>query len=136
MMAFLRKVRALLSEDQRAAATTATAAASTSLHLNVSHRDSVSACLFVKFVLKSASMPTCYLTKVDKLHFVCAVHDISLGLSSALVATADYLSTLSVSSTSLGSDSELTGPDSLLWSSAVELRRGDTKGTLLKVQPL
>ncbi|XP_039659461.1 rho guanine nucleotide exchange factor 28-like isoform X2 [Perca fluviatilis] len=45
----------------------------------------------------------------------------------------DYLSTLSMSSTSLGSDSELTGLDSVLWSSAVELRRGDTKGTLLKV---
>ncbi|KAM3611270.1 uncharacterized protein V6R79_015797 [Siganus canaliculatus] len=45
----------------------------------------------------------------------------------------DYLSTLSMSSTSLGSDSELTWPDSVLWSSAVELRRGDTKGTLLKV---
>lgn len=59
-----------------------------------------------------------------------------LGLSSLLVATADYLSTLSMSSTSLGSDSELTGMDSVLWSSAVELRRGDTKGTLLKVQPL
>ncbi|CAN9513011.1 unnamed protein product [Ophioblennius macclurei] len=45
----------------------------------------------------------------------------------------DYLSTLSMSSTSLGSDSELTGLDSALWSSAVELRKGDTKGTLLKV---
>lgn len=45
----------------------------------------------------------------------------------------DYLSTLSMSSTSLGSDNELTGMDSVLWSSAVELRRGDTKGTLLKV---
>ncbi|XP_056232964.1 rho guanine nucleotide exchange factor 28-like isoform X2 [Seriola aureovittata] len=45
----------------------------------------------------------------------------------------DYLSTLSMSSTSLGSDTELTGPDSVLWSSAVDLRRGDTKGTLLKV---
>ncbi|XP_034728858.1 rho guanine nucleotide exchange factor 28-like isoform X5 [Etheostoma cragini] len=45
----------------------------------------------------------------------------------------DYLSTLSMSSTSLGSDSELTGLDSVLWSSAVELRRGDTKGTLFKV---
>ncbi|XP_029296158.1 LOW QUALITY PROTEIN: rho guanine nucleotide exchange factor 28-like [Cottoperca gobio] len=45
----------------------------------------------------------------------------------------DYLSTLSMSSTSLGSDSELMGLDSALWSSAVELRRGDTKGTLLKV---
>ncbi|XP_029018307.1 rho guanine nucleotide exchange factor 28-like isoform X3 [Betta splendens] len=44
----------------------------------------------------------------------------------------DYLSTLSMSSTSLGSDSELTGFDSVLWSSAVELRRGDTKATLLK----
>ncbi|XP_075994725.1 rho guanine nucleotide exchange factor 28-like isoform X2 [Genypterus blacodes] len=41
----------------------------------------------------------------------------------------DYLSTLSMSSTSLDS----TGTDSMLWSSAVDLRRGDTKGTLLKV---
>ncbi|CAJ1069256.1 rho guanine nucleotide exchange factor 28-like isoform X2 [Xyrichtys novacula] len=45
----------------------------------------------------------------------------------------DYLSTLSMSSTSLGSDSELTGMDSAMWSSAAELRKGDTKGTLLKV---
>ncbi|XP_074495364.1 rho guanine nucleotide exchange factor 28-like isoform X3 [Sebastes fasciatus] len=45
----------------------------------------------------------------------------------------DYLSTLSMSSTSLGSDSEPTGMDCVLWSSAVELKRGDTKGTLLKV---
>ncbi|GAA6226441.1 rho guanine nucleotide exchange factor 28-like [Lates japonicus] len=45
----------------------------------------------------------------------------------------DYLSTLSMSSTSLGSDTELSGLDSVLWSSAVELRRGDTKGTLSKV---
>ncbi|XP_060927608.1 rho guanine nucleotide exchange factor 28-like isoform X5 [Limanda limanda] len=46
----------------------------------------------------------------------------------------DYLSTLSMSSTSLGSDSELTGGlDGVLWSSAVELRRGDNKGTMLKV---
>ncbi|XP_042277469.1 rho guanine nucleotide exchange factor 28-like isoform X2 [Thunnus maccoyii] len=45
----------------------------------------------------------------------------------------DYLSTLSMSSTSLGSDSELTGLDGVLWSSAVELRRGDTKETMLKV---
>ncbi|XP_029998419.1 rho guanine nucleotide exchange factor 28-like isoform X2 [Sphaeramia orbicularis] len=45
----------------------------------------------------------------------------------------DYLSTLSMSSTSLGSDSELTGLDGVSWSSAAELRRGDTKGTLLKV---
>ncbi|XP_070820299.1 rho guanine nucleotide exchange factor 28-like isoform X1 [Chaetodon trifascialis] len=45
----------------------------------------------------------------------------------------DYLSTLSMSSTSLGSDSELMGLDGILWSSAVELRKGDTKGTLLKV---
>lgn len=66
---------------------------------------------------------------------ICAGSDICLGLSSLLVATADYLSTLSMSSTSLGSDSELTGLDSVLWSSAVELRRVDTKGTLLKVQP-
>ncbi|XP_058493203.1 rho guanine nucleotide exchange factor 28-like isoform X3 [Solea solea] len=45
----------------------------------------------------------------------------------------DYLSTHSVSSTSLGSDTELTGLDSVLWGSAIELTRGDTKGTLLKV---
>lgn len=45
----------------------------------------------------------------------------------------DYLSTLSMSSTSLGSDSELTGMDSAVWSSAAEMRRGDTKGMLLKV---
>nr|XP_046243952.1 rho guanine nucleotide exchange factor 28-like isoform X2 [Scatophagus argus] len=45
----------------------------------------------------------------------------------------DYLSTLSLSSASLGSDSELTGQDGVLWSSAVELRRGDTKGMLFKV---
>ncbi|KAF7659153.1 hypothetical protein LDENG_00002360 [Lucifuga dentata] len=45
----------------------------------------------------------------------------------------DYLSTLSMSSTSLGSDSESAGTDSVLWSSAVELRQGDTKSTLLKV---
>nr|XP_020449363.1 rho guanine nucleotide exchange factor 28-like isoform X2 [Monopterus albus] len=44
-----------------------------------------------------------------------------------------YLSTLSMSSTSLGSDSELTGLDSVLLSSSVELRRGDAKATLLKV---
>lgn len=49
--------------------------------------------------------------------------------------TADYLNTLSMSSASLGSDSELTGLDSALWSSALELRRGDPRGTLLKVQP-
>ncbi|XP_060894543.1 rho guanine nucleotide exchange factor 28-like isoform X1 [Labrus mixtus] len=45
----------------------------------------------------------------------------------------DYLSTLSMSSTSLGSDSELMGMDSVLWSSAAELKSGDTKGTLFKV---
>ncbi|XP_031711943.1 rho guanine nucleotide exchange factor 28-like isoform X4 [Anarrhichthys ocellatus] len=45
----------------------------------------------------------------------------------------DYLSTLSMSSASPGSDGELTGPDGVLWSPAVELRRGDAKGTLLKV---
>ncbi|XP_047447456.1 rho guanine nucleotide exchange factor 28-like isoform X2 [Mugil cephalus] len=45
----------------------------------------------------------------------------------------DYLSTLSMSSTSLASDSDLAGSDNGTWSSAVELRRGDTKGTLLKV---
>ncbi|KAM4746694.1 rho guanine nucleotide exchange factor 28-like isoform 2-T2 [Anableps anableps] len=45
----------------------------------------------------------------------------------------DYLSTLSMSSNSLGSDSELAGMDNTSWSSAVELRKGDTKGTLFKV---
>uniref|UniRef100_A0A668T746 Rho guanine nucleotide exchange factor (GEF) 28a n=1 Tax=Oreochromis aureus TaxID=47969 RepID=A0A668T746_OREAU len=45
----------------------------------------------------------------------------------------DYLSTLSMSSTSLGSDSELAGMDNSLWSSAVELRKGENKGTLVKV---
>ncbi|KAM8885904.1 rho guanine nucleotide exchange factor 28-like isoform 2-T2 [Spinachia spinachia] len=45
----------------------------------------------------------------------------------------DYLSTLSISSASPGSDGELTGLDSTPWSPAVELRRGDPKGTLLKV---
>ncbi|XP_041855242.1 rho guanine nucleotide exchange factor 28-like isoform X2 [Melanotaenia boesemani] len=45
----------------------------------------------------------------------------------------DYLSTLSMSSTSLGSDSELVGLDCGSWSSAVELKKGDTKGMLLKV---
>ncbi|KAK5870920.1 hypothetical protein PBY51_003827 [Eleginops maclovinus] len=45
----------------------------------------------------------------------------------------DYLSTLSLSSTSLGSDSEMTGLDNAVWSSAVELKKGDTKGTLSKV---
>lgn len=50
-----------------------------------------------------------------------------------LVATADYLSTLSMSSTSLGSDSDLTGMDSTLWSSAIELRRVESKGMLFKV---
>ncbi|KAM9858534.1 rho guanine nucleotide exchange factor 28-like [Aulostomus maculatus] len=44
----------------------------------------------------------------------------------------DYLSTLSMSSTSLGSDSDLTGMDNM-WSFAVEPRRRDTKDTLLKV---
>uniref|UniRef100_A0A1A8FC86 Rho guanine nucleotide exchange factor (GEF) 28 n=2 Tax=Nothobranchius korthausae TaxID=1143690 RepID=A0A1A8FC86_9TELE len=44
----------------------------------------------------------------------------------------DYLSTLSMSSASLGSDGELAGLD-VSWSSAVELRKGDTKGTMLKV---
>ncbi|XP_063345274.1 rho guanine nucleotide exchange factor 28-like isoform X5 [Pelmatolapia mariae] len=45
----------------------------------------------------------------------------------------DYLSTLSMSSTSLGSDSELAGMDNSLWSSAVELRKGENKGTLVKM---
>lgn len=62
--------------------------------------------------------------------------DVSLSLSALLVATADYLSTLSMSSTSLGSDSELTGMDGTLWGSAGELRRADSKGTLFKVRPM
>ncbi|XP_061585473.1 rho guanine nucleotide exchange factor 28-like isoform X2 [Cololabis saira] len=45
----------------------------------------------------------------------------------------DYLSTLSMSSTSLGSDSELAGVENVSWSSAVELRKEDSQGTLLKV---
>ncbi|XP_057687797.1 rho guanine nucleotide exchange factor 28 isoform X1 [Corythoichthys intestinalis] len=45
----------------------------------------------------------------------------------------DYLSTLSVSSNSLGSDSEGTGMDGVLWTSAAELKKADTKETLLKV---
>nr|XP_040050978.1 rho guanine nucleotide exchange factor 28-like isoform X4 [Gasterosteus aculeatus aculeatus] len=45
----------------------------------------------------------------------------------------DYLSTLSISSASPGSDGELAGLDGALWSPAVELSRGDAKGTLLKV---
>ncbi|XP_051923069.1 rho guanine nucleotide exchange factor 28 isoform X3 [Hippocampus zosterae] len=45
----------------------------------------------------------------------------------------DYLSTLSMSSTSLGSDSEGTGMDGVLWSSASEPKKGDTKETLFKV---
>lgn len=61
---------------------------------------------------------------------------ITICLSFSLVSTADYLSTLSMSSTSLGSDNEVTGLDGVVWSSAVELRKGDSKDTLLKVQPL
>ncbi|XP_062418271.1 rho guanine nucleotide exchange factor 28-like isoform X2 [Pungitius pungitius] len=45
----------------------------------------------------------------------------------------DYLSTLSISSASPGSDGELAGLDGAPWSPAVELRRRDAKGTLLKV---
>jgi len=48
-------------------------------------------------------------------------------------STADYLSTLSMSSASPGSDSELTGLDCSPWSPAAEPRRGDAKVTLLKV---
>ncbi|XP_068166197.1 rho guanine nucleotide exchange factor 28-like isoform X3 [Antennarius striatus] len=44
----------------------------------------------------------------------------------------DYLSTLSMSSTSFGSDAEQMGKESALWNS-VELRRGENKGMLLKV---
>ncbi|RVE67938.1 hypothetical protein OJAV_G00086780 [Oryzias javanicus] len=44
----------------------------------------------------------------------------------------DYLSTLSMSSTSLGSDSESAGLETVSWSPASEFRKGD-KGTLLKV---
>ncbi|XP_054630150.1 rho guanine nucleotide exchange factor 28-like isoform X2 [Dunckerocampus dactyliophorus] len=43
----------------------------------------------------------------------------------------DYLSTLSMSSTSLGSDGE--GTDGVLWSSGAEPKKGDTKETLFKV---
>ncbi|XP_077417024.1 LOW QUALITY PROTEIN: rho guanine nucleotide exchange factor 28-like [Vanacampus margaritifer] len=45
----------------------------------------------------------------------------------------DYLSTLSMSSTSLGSDSDGTGMDGVLWSAASEPKKGDTKETLFKV---
>ncbi|XP_053726398.1 rho guanine nucleotide exchange factor 28-like isoform X2 [Synchiropus splendidus] len=45
----------------------------------------------------------------------------------------DYLSTLSVSSTSLASEGDLTGLDGVMWSSGAELRRGDAKDTLHKV---
>ncbi|XP_077378766.1 rho guanine nucleotide exchange factor 28-like isoform X2 [Festucalex cinctus] len=45
----------------------------------------------------------------------------------------DYLSTLSMSSTSLGSDSEGVGMDGVLWSSSSEPKKGDTKETLFKV---
>ena len=51
-----------------------------------------------------------------------------------LVLTADYLSTLSnelhVPGIGHGADG---GCDGVVWSSAVELRRGDNKGTMLKV---
>lgn len=126
-MASLYKVKALLSEDQRAAATTATAAASRSLPLNVSHKHTQN-------ILKSFCDNTTPILVNCNPH-ICAGQAVTLtwALSSVPVATADYLSTLSMSSTSLGSDSELTGLDSALWSSAVELRRGDNKGTLLKV---
>ncbi|XP_061754173.1 rho guanine nucleotide exchange factor 28-like isoform X2 [Nerophis ophidion] len=43
----------------------------------------------------------------------------------------DYLSTLSMSSTSLGSDSE--GTDGMLWSSATTQKKGNAKETLFKV---
>lgn len=56
-----------------------------------------------------------------------------ISTTSCSIATADYLSTLSLSSTSLGSDSEMTGLDNAVWSSAVELKKGDSKGTLSKV---
>ncbi|XP_077456768.1 rho guanine nucleotide exchange factor 28 isoform X7 [Stigmatopora argus] len=45
----------------------------------------------------------------------------------------DYLSTLSISSNSLGSDSEGTGMDGIFWGSAAEPNKADTKETLLKV---
>lgn len=41
-----------------------------------------------------------------------------------------------MSSTSLGSETELTALDNVLWGSGQELRRGDTKGTLMKVHVL
>lgn len=53
-------------------------------------------------------------------------------MCSLLTFTADYLSTLSMSSTSLGSDSESAGLDNVSWSPASEFRKAD-KGTLLKV---
>ncbi|XP_028313645.1 rho guanine nucleotide exchange factor 28-like isoform X3 [Gouania willdenowi] len=45
----------------------------------------------------------------------------------------DYLSTLSMSSASLGSDSESAGLDSAVWSCVTEPRKGDNKGNILKV---
>ncbi|XP_077570893.1 rho guanine nucleotide exchange factor 28-like isoform X3 [Stigmatopora nigra] len=45
----------------------------------------------------------------------------------------DYLSTLSISSNSLGSDSEGAGMDGIFWGSAAEPNKADTKETLLKV---
>lgn len=126
-MPSLYKVKALLSEDQRAAATTATAAASRSLPLNVSHKHTFN--IWKSFCDDTTSI------LVNWSPQICAGQAVTLtwALFPVHVATADYLSTLSMSSTSLGSDSELTGLDSALWSSAVELRRGDNKGTLLKV---
>lgn len=79
-------------------------------------------------------------TRTFSLFWLCWIWlcccDVCLSLSPFLFAAADYLSTLSMSSTSLGSDSELTGMDSTLWGSAGELRRVDSKGTLFKVRPL
>ncbi|XP_061672064.1 rho guanine nucleotide exchange factor 28-like isoform X2 [Syngnathoides biaculeatus] len=45
----------------------------------------------------------------------------------------DYLSTLSMSSTSLGSDSEGTAMDGVVWRSPPKTKKGDTKDTLFKV---
>ncbi|XP_040899034.1 rho guanine nucleotide exchange factor 28-like isoform X1 [Toxotes jaculatrix] len=102
---------------------------------------------------QASSLLTAALTEAENLITILQVHDgLSVQSQSSPVrgpeccsynshgssiqespSEPDYLSTLSMSSTSLGSDTELTGLDSALWSSAVELRRGDTKGTLLKV---
>lgn len=129
------KIKTLPFEDQRAAATTATAAVCRNLPLNVSHRETST--FWVSFWDVCSRV-----AKVAKLephpkrlaHVAWYVEALTFN-SIYCHLPADYLSTLSMSSTSLGSDCEQTGPDSVLWGSAVDFRRGDTKGMLSKVQP-